>query len=415
MSTKPEAFPWWRKGEFDEDKFAADLAERLPDLYARLGYVDFQVVKDTMVVDRARGKALLDITMSEGKQYRVGTFDVIGNRHFSTEEINRFYPFGPNPATLTERADRCVAGPQTGASGHLRPAEVGRRDDQAPHRVQQRRLHLRVRPPRDRACRRAQTRSRGSTCGGRSKSEIPPPSIASRSPATTTRPRGASANALVIIPGDVFSQDRLIRSYQNLGNLGLLRHPDSAARYATHQRLRWRRRPHLPRQGEAHRQHQLRRVDGSGHRHRRVHRVRPAQSVRRVQEGIDSVAVSAATSTTCRSPTPTRQSSSRSSPERSPPTTRSRAISSATWDRAPISADPCSWAGQSAGRSTHDSSRPTHWSRSATAAIRRHYWVASRIPATDASARRSASPCSGTREWGCRSRSEAPWKRSPPT
>ncbi len=52
MSIKPEAFPWWRKGEFDEDKFAADMAERLPDMYARLGYVDFQVLKDTVIVDR---------------------------------------------------------------------------------------------------------------------------------------------------------------------------------------------------------------------------------------------------------------------------------------------------------------------------------------------------------------------------
>ena len=92
------------EGEFDDDKFAADLAERLPEMYARLGYVDFQVIKDTMIVDRARGKALLDLTISEGKQYRVGTFDVIGNRHFSTEEIRRFYPFTLTSATLTERA-----------------------------------------------------------------------------------------------------------------------------------------------------------------------------------------------------------------------------------------------------------------------------------------------------------------------
>ncbi len=48
--------------------------------------------------------------MSEGKQYNVGTFDVIGNRHFSTEEINRFYPFGPNPLTLTERAANVLLG-----------------------------------------------------------------------------------------------------------------------------------------------------------------------------------------------------------------------------------------------------------------------------------------------------------------
>ena len=105
MRTKPgKASCWFRNGEFDDDKFAADLAERLPEMYARLGYVDFQVLKDTLIIDRALGKGLIDLTISEGKQYRVGTFDVIGNRHFSSEEIRRFYPFSYASTTLTERA-----------------------------------------------------------------------------------------------------------------------------------------------------------------------------------------------------------------------------------------------------------------------------------------------------------------------
>ena len=35
MKTKPEGFLWFRKGEFDEDKYAADLGERIPELYGR--------------------------------------------------------------------------------------------------------------------------------------------------------------------------------------------------------------------------------------------------------------------------------------------------------------------------------------------------------------------------------------------
>ena len=120
-----------------------------PEIYARLGYVDFQVIKDTIIVDRARGKALLDLTISEGKQYRVGTFDVIGNRHFSTEEIRRFYPFTPTSATLTERATDLLLERHRPPPGRLRPQPVGRRDDQAPHGVQQRGLHLRIDPSGD--------------------------------------------------------------------------------------------------------------------------------------------------------------------------------------------------------------------------------------------------------------------------
>ena len=52
-----------------------------------------------------------------------------------------------------------------------------------------------------------------------------------------------------------------------------------------------RHRPHLPRQGEAHRQRQLRRVGRAGHGRRRVHRLRPAEPVRRVQARLAAVAV----------------------------------------------------------------------------------------------------------------------------
>ena len=54
METKPEGFFWWQKGEFDDNKFAGDLAERIPELYASRGYIDVQVTQDTMIVDRER-------------------------------------------------------------------------------------------------------------------------------------------------------------------------------------------------------------------------------------------------------------------------------------------------------------------------------------------------------------------------
>ena len=93
MKTKPEGFFWWRKGEFDEDKYAGDLGERIPALYAAQGYIDFQVVRDTMIVDRENGKALVEITVDEGPQYRVGDSRSNGATRFSNEEIARFYPF----------------------------------------------------------------------------------------------------------------------------------------------------------------------------------------------------------------------------------------------------------------------------------------------------------------------------------
>ena len=75
METKPEGFLWFKKGELDADKFAGDVGERIPALYSSKGYLDAQVLKDTVRVDRARGKALVDLTVKEGPRYRLGTLD----------------------------------------------------------------------------------------------------------------------------------------------------------------------------------------------------------------------------------------------------------------------------------------------------------------------------------------------------
>jgi len=103
MKTRPEGFFWWRKGAFDEDKYAGDLGERIPTLYAKQGFVDFQFLKDTLLVDRSRGKGLVELTVNEGSRYTVGAFAVDGNKRFSTEDVQRYFPFTSDKATLPQR------------------------------------------------------------------------------------------------------------------------------------------------------------------------------------------------------------------------------------------------------------------------------------------------------------------------
>ena len=40
MATRPEGFMWWKKGELDNDKMAADVSEKIPGLYASRGFID---------------------------------------------------------------------------------------------------------------------------------------------------------------------------------------------------------------------------------------------------------------------------------------------------------------------------------------------------------------------------------------
>jgi len=91
LDTKPEGFFWFRTGTFDEDKFRADLRDRLPAFYAQRGYLDFAVTGDSLEVDPLTGKARLIVQVDEGQQYRLATFDIVGNRRFATEDLRRYF------------------------------------------------------------------------------------------------------------------------------------------------------------------------------------------------------------------------------------------------------------------------------------------------------------------------------------
>ena len=223
MKTRPEGFWWFRRGEFDEDEYAADLADRLPKLYAQHGHVDFQVTRDTFIVDRERGKALVRLDVSEGPRYRVGTFDVVGSRRFSSEEIARFYPFTEEGPTLTER----VTGLVRGRHGRGGVFDKGRWDE-ATQRVStaynnEGYIYARVRPVEERHVGPDST----PVVNLRWEIDEGTPAIINRIEIAgndhTTE--DCIRRSLVILPGDVFNQDRLVRSYQNIANLGFFETP----------------------------------------------------------------------------------------------------------------------------------------------------------------------------------------------
>ncbi len=94
MGSKPEGFWWFRRGEYTEDKVEDDVRNKIPQWYADRGHVDLRVLRDTLVTDSTPGKAILKITLDEGKPYRVGAFDIVGNRRFSSDELSLYFPFG---------------------------------------------------------------------------------------------------------------------------------------------------------------------------------------------------------------------------------------------------------------------------------------------------------------------------------
>ena len=214
MSTKPEGFWWFQKGEYDDDKLQQDERERLPRWYADRGFVDFQVTKDSLQADSTGGKATLHLTVDEGPSYQVGSFDMEGNRRFSREELLAYYPFAP----LTP------AGVPAGPRRPFNQTEW----DAATEKVQNLYanngyIYAQVVPE--------ETRRTGRD--GRPVVDLRW-TIREGSPATINKieivgndvtHERVIREAIVMLPGDLFSRDRLIRSYQNVSNLGFFQQP----------------------------------------------------------------------------------------------------------------------------------------------------------------------------------------------
>jgi outer membrane protein insertion porin family len=222
MKTRPEGFWWFRRGEFDEDEFATDLGTNIPKLYAERGYVDFQIDRDSLVIDRERGKAMVELTVREGEQYRVKGFEVIGNRRFTTERIAAIYPFTTRAPSLTDRVRALVRRrpPATDVFDRTRWEEATQQVSTLYNNEGY--IYAQIRPvvERDPTDSGAVVRLRWDIVEGT-------PAIINRVEilGNDFTVENCIRDQLVIIPGDVFNQDRMIRSWRSISNLGFFEAP----------------------------------------------------------------------------------------------------------------------------------------------------------------------------------------------
>lgn len=222
MRTKPEGFFWFRSGKFDRETFQTDLRERLPKFYGARGYIDFAVLSDTLLVDPQSGKAQLVVEVSEGPQYRLGEFRVEGNSHFPTDAVKRLY--------TVERGS--VLGLPFGGGGEREKGEVFDRAALDDATGELRRmynnegfLYAQVEP----IVRRVPAAAPGA-----------PPTvnvtwaISERQPfyirsvaieGNTFTHESVIRERLLVLPGDVYNEERLIASYTSIGALGFFETP----------------------------------------------------------------------------------------------------------------------------------------------------------------------------------------------
>lgn len=218
MKTGPEGFFWFQKGEYKEDELQRDLRERLPAFYGRRGLADFQVIKDTIMVYPETGKAAIHLTVEEGPVYRVGSFEIVGNRQFPSQYLEQYYPFAD-----TASGGFLGLGRSRGA-----PVFDQQKWEQATQNLRtfyynNGYIYADVRP----------LVSRRTAPDGTHWVDLRW-QISEGSPAivnkiiikgNTITHEDVIRRAIVMVPGDVFRQDALIRSYQNISNLGYFEQP----------------------------------------------------------------------------------------------------------------------------------------------------------------------------------------------
>ncbi len=220
MSTRPEGFFWFKKGEYDEQELLRDVRERLPAFYASRGYIDFQVLRDTLVVNEETGKATLILAVDEGAKYGIGTFEIIGNREFTTEQLRAFYPF-------SETQD---------GGGFL--GLGGDEDDDSAFDMERWTLATEevTNLYFDNGYIRAQLRdvmTRRTTADGSRVVDLRwqilegAPAIVSRVRiiGNTITHEDVIRRAIYMVPGDVFRRSMLIQSYESISNLGFFEQP----------------------------------------------------------------------------------------------------------------------------------------------------------------------------------------------
>jgi outer membrane protein insertion porin family len=222
MATRPEGFLWFRSGRFDRETFQEDLRERLPNFYGQRGYIDFAVVSDTLIVDPRTGKAQLVITVDEGQQYRLGEFAIEGATRFPQEQLERMF--------TAQR--RSVLGLPFGRATEREEGEVFDRValDDATQRVNQ--------MYRNQGYLYAQVLPRVERVPAADPSQPPTVNvtwaISEQSPfyvnqitvsGNSRTHESVIRDRLLVFPGDIYNEDRLLQSYRSIAALGFFETP----------------------------------------------------------------------------------------------------------------------------------------------------------------------------------------------
>lgn len=224
MQTKPEGFWFFQKGDFDDEKFAGDLGDRIPSLYARLGHIDARVLEDTLLVDPELGKGKLRVTIDEGPQYQIGSFGITGNRAVSTEVLDGLYQASGRGPSLRQRLFSLIKRDARADEGVFDADRFEKATQEAGSMYRDRGyIYANVYP----VIERTMTADSQHSVNLRWDVDEKQPAIVNRIEiiGNDYTSEDCIRRAIVLVPGGVFNQSALINSYQQIQNLGFFETP----------------------------------------------------------------------------------------------------------------------------------------------------------------------------------------------
>jgi outer membrane protein insertion porin family len=224
MATKREGFWWFRPGSYDDDRFRTDLTDNLPALYRSHGFLDFQVHSDTLLVDPQSGKARVEISVDEGPQYLLSSFSIEGNSRFEDEQLEGLFRHEEGGLL---RSLGIGGRDAQGQEGEVFDAEAFNEaiSNARQQYANEGYLYAQINP--------IVTRHPPAEEGGRPTVDASW-QVQEGQPAIVNRVSVVGndytyewvvRDRIFILPGDVYSQDRVLRSYQSISSLGFFESP----------------------------------------------------------------------------------------------------------------------------------------------------------------------------------------------
>jgi outer membrane protein insertion porin family len=105
IKTKQKSF--FRSGDFDWEKFKEDK-DRIVEFYKKEGYIDAEVVSDSIWYSSNLKELFIKLEISEGERYKFGSFSFAGNQVLKTERLAKQVKFKEGEIYHQEKYDQTL-------------------------------------------------------------------------------------------------------------------------------------------------------------------------------------------------------------------------------------------------------------------------------------------------------------------